>query len=56
MEDIFESLTSREKEVLELVVKGYNNVQIGKELFISRHTAKRLYINKFCIFFIIQSA
>ena len=36
----FESLTPREREVLALVVKGYNNVQIGKKLIISRHTAK----------------
>lgn len=36
----FECLTQREKEVLALIIKGYNNVQIGQKLIISRHTAK----------------
>ena len=33
-------LTSREIEVLKLVVKGYNNNQIAQSLFISVHTVK----------------
>ena len=33
-------LTKREKEVLELVVKGKNNTEIAKDLVISVHTAK----------------
>ncbi|MBO5385386.1 response regulator transcription factor [bacterium] len=33
-------LTPREKEVLELVCKGYSNSQIANELIISTHTAK----------------
>ena len=33
-------LTKRELEVLELLCKGYTNIQIADELFISVHTAK----------------
>lgn len=33
-------LTTREKQVLELVVKGYTNKKIGETLFVSIHTAK----------------
>ncbi len=33
-------LTKRELEVLELVCKGYTNIQISEKLFISTHTAK----------------
>ncbi|MDE6138970.1 MAG: LuxR C-terminal-related transcriptional regulator [Candidatus Gastranaerophilales bacterium] len=33
-------LTSREKEVLYYICKGYNNVEIGNLLHISKHTAK----------------
>ncbi len=33
-------LTNREKQVLELIVKGLNNRQIAKELNFSIHTAK----------------
>ena len=33
-------LTNREKEVLYYLCKGYNNVEIGKILNISKHTAK----------------
>lgn len=34
------NLTKRELEVLELVVKGYNNSAIAKELIIQDETAK----------------
>ncbi len=33
-------ITSREKEIIELMLKGYNNQQIGKTLFISAKTVK----------------
>ncbi|HWJ25191.1 MAG TPA: helix-turn-helix transcriptional regulator, partial [Flavisolibacter sp.] len=33
-------LTSREREVLELVAKGYSSKQIARELFISKHTVE----------------
>ena len=32
--------TNREKEVLELLCKGYTNIEIGETLNISSHTAK----------------
>ena len=32
--------TNREKDVLELLCKGYTNVEIGENLNISFHTAK----------------
>lgn len=35
------SLTKREKEVLELICKGYSNQQISDELFISQRTVER---------------
>lgn len=34
-------LTRREKEVLELICKGYSNMQISEELFISQRTVER---------------
>jgi DNA-binding NarL/FixJ family response regulator len=34
-------LTKREKEVLELICKGYSNQQISEELFISQRTVER---------------
>ena len=42
------SLTKREKEILTLVAKGYQNKEIGERLFISNGTIKthRLHINK----------
>ena len=33
-------LTEREIEVLQLVVLGYSNKEIGKKLFITNHTVK----------------
>ena len=35
-----ENFTDREKEVLYLLLKGLNNKEISKELFISNHTTK----------------
>jgi DNA-binding NarL/FixJ family response regulator len=33
-------ITDREKEIIELLLKGYSNQQIGKALFISTRTVK----------------
>lgn len=33
-------LTLREKEVLELIMKGYSNPKIASKLFVSIHTVK----------------
>ncbi len=35
-----ENFTEREREVLFLLLKGLNNKEISKELFISNHTTK----------------
>ena len=35
-----EALTNREIEVLRLITQGFSNEQIGRILFISKHTAK----------------
>ena len=35
-----ENFTDREKEVLYLLLKGLNNKEISKKLFISNHTTK----------------
>ena len=35
-----EKLTERERTILELVMKGYGNIQISKSIFISTHTVK----------------
>lgn len=35
-----ENFTEREREVLFLLLKGLNNKQISKKLFISNHTTK----------------
>ena len=40
MNNINKILTSREKEVLNLVVRGMSNTDIAKKLLISSHTAK----------------
>ena len=32
--------TNREKDILELLCKGYTNIEIGENLNISSHTAK----------------
>lgn len=37
---LFAHLTSREREVVELIVAGLDNVEIGKRIFISPFTAK----------------
>ncbi len=37
----FESLTIREMEVFELLVKNHNNPQIASKLFISRNTVEQ---------------
>ena len=34
-------LTTREKEVLDLICKGLSNESIGNHLYISKHTVKR---------------
>ncbi|MFB7140422.1 MULTISPECIES: helix-turn-helix transcriptional regulator [unclassified Bacillus (in: firmicutes)] len=42
---IKELLTNREFEILHLLVKGFSNIQIGKELFISNKTVKNHVAN-----------
>ncbi|MEH7453925.1 MULTISPECIES: response regulator transcription factor [Bacillaceae] len=42
---IKELLTNREYEILHLLVKGFSNIQIGKELFISNKTVKNHVAN-----------
>jgi two-component system response regulator NreC len=37
----FLSLTKREKEVISLIIKGYGNIIIADELFISRRTVEQ---------------
>jgi len=37
---MLEKLTKRELEVLNLIVKGYSNVQIAESLDVTVHTAK----------------
>lgn len=37
----YASLTSREREVLKLIAKDYNNPQMAKELYISRYTVEQ---------------
>jgi len=40
VEDIYETLTTREREVLHLAAEGYTNAEIGKRLFISPRTVE----------------
>lgn len=44
---ILNSLTKREKEVVELVCKGFNNKEIGNQMHISEHTSKKYLSNIF---------
>lgn len=37
---IFQTLTAREKEILNLIANGFSNTQIGERLFISPHTVR----------------
>ncbi|MEQ8243528.1 helix-turn-helix transcriptional regulator [Fulvivirga sp.] len=39
--DQFYSLTERERQVLKLLAKDFNNPEIAKSLFISRHTVEQ---------------
>jgi DNA-binding CsgD family transcriptional regulator len=38
--DKYSSLTQREKETLKFIVKGYTNLQISNEMFVSHHTIR----------------
>lgn len=44
---ILNSLTKREKEVVELVCKGFNNKEIGNQMHISENTSKKYLSNIF---------
>lgn len=39
--------TNRETDVIKLLVEGKTNCEIGKELFISAHTVKKILENLF---------
>lgn len=39
------SLTNREKEVLDLIIKGYSNIQIAQELYLSPKTIEKYVAN-----------
>lgn len=57
--DIQSKLTEREFEVLRLVVQGKSNTEIGKDLFVSVHTAKAHVCNilqKLCVDDRVQAA
>ena len=45
--DILEKVSAREKEVIELIIKGMNNTEIAEELCISVYTVKRHVNNIF---------
>ncbi len=38
---IYQALTRREKEIVTLLLKGFNNPMIAEKLFISRHTVEQ---------------
>lgn len=44
-EDVLEQFSEREKEIISLMTKGYNNVQISKTLFLSEGTVKNYISN-----------
>lgn len=46
-DNVVENLTEREKEVLQLISKGYSNKEIAKELFLSEKTVKNHVSNLF---------
>lgn len=39
------TLTNREKQIVELIVKGLSNKEIAEQLFISIHTVKAILEN-----------
>ncbi len=41
VDDSLQQLSRRELEVLQLIAKGFNNMQIGEELFIAESTVKK---------------
>ena len=45
--NVYTSITEREKEIILLILKGYSNDQIAKELFISITTVKTHNMNIF---------
>lgn len=38
--DVLDKITNRERQVMQLVAKGFSNEQIGRQLFISHHTVE----------------
>jgi two-component system, NarL family, response regulator NreC len=45
IDDPFESLSPREKEIMKLIAEGYTSVEIGKILFISDKTVEKHRVN-----------
>lgn len=39
-QNVFEKLTPREKEIIRLLIQGYNNADIAAALYLSRHTVE----------------